>query len=86
MTKASESLHGRLQNLVAELASRGLTLDQACREFERQFILEALSLSRGNMSRCAEKLGVHRNTLRNKVDTLGLTDRGASRARRPAAR
>ena len=68
-----ETLNGRLSRLVSELVDRGLTLDQARKEFEKQFILAALRQSKGNFSRSAEYLGVHHNTLRNKLGTLGIT-------------
>jgi len=67
-----QSLNGRLYQLVDELVGRGLTLQQARREFEKQFIVAALRKNDGNLSRSAESLGVHRNTLRNKVGDLGI--------------
>ena len=67
-----QSLNGRLYQLVDELVGRGLTLQQARREFEKQFIVAALHKNDGNLSRSAESLGVHRNTLRNKVGDLGI--------------
>ena len=69
-----ESLNGRLRALVGELASKGVTLDQARKEFEKQFILASLRLCDGNYSRSAKSLGVHRNTLRNKLATLDIRD------------
>ncbi len=67
-----ESLNGQLTKLVGELVNRGLTLGQARREFEKQFILASLRANNGNLSRSAKLMGVHRNTLRNKVSTLGI--------------
>ncbi len=67
-----KTLNGRLNQIVDELVYRGLTLQQAKREFERQFILASLRTHKGNLCRSAESLGVHRNTLRNKVSTLGI--------------
>ena len=67
-----EDLNGRLTRLVSELVDRGLTLEQARREFEKQFILACLKSNNGNFSRSAKSMGVHRNTLRNKVSTLGI--------------
>ena len=68
-----ETLNGQLNRLVSELVDRGLTLEQARKEFEKQFILAALKQSEGNFSRSAKYLGVHRNTLRNKLSTLGIS-------------
>ena len=69
---AEQNLNGRLYQIVDELVRRGLTLDQARREFERQFIVASLKSNRGNFCRSARSLGVHRNTLRNKVSDLGI--------------
>jgi DNA-binding NtrC family response regulator len=69
---AEQNLNGRLFQIVDELVRRGLTLEQARREFERQFIVAALKSNRGNLCRSARSLGVHRNTLRNKVSDLGI--------------
>ena len=67
-----QSLNGRLSQIVDELVCRGLTLAQARREFERQFIVAALRSHDSNLCRSARSLGVHRNTLRNKVSDLGI--------------
>jgi DNA-binding NtrC family response regulator len=69
---AEQNLNGRLFQIVDELVRRGLTLEQARREFERQFIVASLKTNRGNFCRSAKSLGVHRNTLRNKVSDLGI--------------
>ncbi|HVT61077.1 MAG TPA: helix-turn-helix domain-containing protein [Thermoanaerobaculia bacterium] len=69
---AEQNLNGRLFQIVDELVRRGLTLEQARREFERQFIVASLKSNRGNLCRSAKSLGVHRNTLRNKVSDLGI--------------
>lgn len=64
---ANESLNGLLCRLVDELVSRGVPLEQARKEFERRYALAALERHDGNVTRAAEALGVHRNTLRSKV-------------------
>ena len=69
---AEQNLNGRLHLIVDELVRRGVTLEQARREFERQFIVASLKASHGNFCRSAKSLGVHRNTLRNKVSDLGI--------------
>jgi DNA-binding NtrC family response regulator len=69
---ADQNLNGRLFQIVDELVRRGVTLEQARREFERQFIVASLKSNRGNFCRSARSLGVHRNTLRNKVSDLGI--------------
>jgi DNA-binding NtrC family response regulator len=69
---AEQNLNGRLYQIVDELVRRGVTLEQARREFEKQFIVASLKSNRGNFCRSAKSLGVHRNTLRNKVSDLGI--------------
>ena len=70
MTK--QNLNGRLFQIVDELVRQGVTLEQARREFEKQFIVASLRSNDGNFCRSAKSLGVHRNTLRNKVCDLGI--------------
>jgi DNA-binding NtrC family response regulator len=83
-----KNLNGRLVQLVDELVDNGLTLSQGTREFEKQYILATLRQTDGNLSRAAKSLGVHRNTLRNKVGNLGIeqADYLAARARRRSGR
>ena len=71
----SKNLNGELRALVDQLVDKGLTLGQARREFERQFIVAALRSHGGNLGGSAKSLGIHRNTLRNKVGDLGIVTR-----------
>ena len=84
---AEQNLNGRLHQIVDELVRRGVTLEQARREFERQFIVASLKSNQGNFCRSARSLGVHRNTLRNKVCDLGILSEDYDLpGRRPARR
>jgi len=67
-----ESLNRRLQRLVQDLVVGGVTLEQARREFERQYVIAALLHNEGSLGRSAKALGVHRNTLRNRISTLRI--------------
>lgn len=67
-----QTLNGRLHQIVDELVHQGVTLEQARQEFERQFIMASLRSNDWNVCRSARHLGVHRNTLRNKVSHLGI--------------
>ncbi len=75
-----QSLNGQLYQIVDELVLRGVTLEQARREFEKQFIVAAIRQNEGNLTRSANSLGVHRNTLRNKVGHLGIAVTDYSKA------
>lgn len=69
---ADSTLNSRLGRIISELVRRGVPLEQARREFEKQYIVASLKSNEGNFGRSAKSLGVHRNTLRNKVSTLGI--------------
>lgn len=64
------NLNGRLCQLVEDLVDRGISYKQARREFERRYLVETLRRHDGNLTRAAATLGIHRNTLRNKLSTL----------------
>lgn len=83
---ADQNLNGRLVLIVDELVRRGVTLEQARREFERQFIVASLKSNRGNFCRSARSLGVHRNTLRNKLCDLGIAVEDLGLSARKSAR
>lgn len=68
----TKNLNGRLFQIVDELVRQGVTLEQARNEFEKQYIVSSLRSSAGNHTRSARRLGVHRNTLRNKLSNLGI--------------
>ena len=62
----------KLTTLVAEMIEQGILLDEAIGAFEKKFIQTALERTRGNQSKAAEVLGVHRNTLSRKITTHKL--------------
>ena len=57
----------KLESLVAEMIEKRILLDEAVSVFEKKFIQAALTQTKGNQSRAAELLGVHRNTLTRKI-------------------
>ncbi len=65
-------LHGRLENLVGEMVGGGIRMDEAVRELEAHFLRLVLEKHKGNQSNAARALGIHRNTLRNKMRRCGL--------------
>lgn len=56
------------------------------REAERGLIGLMLDRCQGNRGQAAERLGLHRNTLRQKVEKLGLTEAHHRGGRFPARR
>ena len=63
---------GALERMIAEWVKGDIKLAEALREFEKRYIKVALIEHRGNRSLAARKLGIHRNTLSNKVKSLDL--------------
>jgi len=49
-----------------------LCLKEATAEFERKYVQSALREARGNQTKAAEILGIHRTTLISKIEQLGL--------------
>jgi DNA-binding protein Fis len=54
------------------LVERGILLEEAVGEFEKKFIRRVLERCKGNQSRSAKALGIHRNTLSRKVTEYKL--------------
>jgi len=69
---SADSLNRRLRGLVEDLVVGGVTLEQARREFERQYVIATLLHHEGSLGRSARALGVHRNTLRARISTLRI--------------
>jgi DNA-binding NtrC family response regulator len=57
----------RLERLVEEMVDRGVLFDEAVREFERRFIMRVLGCHEGSLTKTADALGIHRNTLTRKM-------------------
>jgi DNA-binding NtrC family response regulator len=65
----------QLEALVGQMVERGIQFDEAVNEFEKKFIKRVLDRSRGNQSRAARLLGIHRNTLSRKIDIYKIDQR-----------
>ncbi len=62
----------QLESLIGMMVDRGILLEEAITEFEKKFIKCVLEHSKGNQSRAAKVLGIHRNTLSRKVSDYKL--------------
>jgi len=71
----------QLEGLVAQMVKDGILFDEAVGEFEKRFIKTVLDGVRGNQSRAAEQLGLHRNTLSRKIEEYKLDHNGHHRKR-----
>jgi Fis family transcriptional regulator, factor for inversion stimulation protein len=62
----------QLDSLINEMIDKGILFPEARREFEKRFISRMLQRHKGNLSRAAKDLRIHRNTLGKKIEELGL--------------
>jgi len=60
-----------LATVAGALLDRGVGLDEAVASFEAGYLRSALDRHRGNLSQAAAALGIHRNTLRAKLQRDG---------------
>jgi DNA-binding NtrC family response regulator len=65
----------RLQKLVDEMVDKGVQFDDAVQEFEKRFILKVLQSCDGSLTRTADALGIHRNTLARKMGEYKIRKR-----------
>ena len=62
----------QLEALVSEMVEKGILFPDAKREFEKRFIARVLQRHKGNLSRAAQDLKIHRNTLGKKIEEFKL--------------
>ena len=62
----------QLDALISEMIEKGILFTEARREFEKRFIARMLQRHRGNLSRAACELKMHRNTLGRKIQEYKL--------------
>jgi DNA-binding NtrC family response regulator len=74
MEKKSDkfNIHQKLEIVIDEMVEKELSLKDALKEFEKIYIEKAAEIYKGNMTKMASALGVHRNTLRNRVKSLKI--------------
>ena len=65
-------LREALDRLVDDLVSKGVSYEDAQREFEKKFISHVLAKADGNLCKAATLLGMHRNTLSRKISEYRL--------------
>jgi DNA-binding NtrC family response regulator len=65
----------RLDRLVEEMVDRGVRFEDAVREFEKRFISRVLGYCNGSLTKTADTLGIHRNTLTRKMGTYKIRRR-----------
>ena len=65
-------MKGQLESIVQQMYRAGMCFDEAVREFQKTFVLIVLRQERGNQSKAADKLGMHRNTLHRTIAGLQI--------------
>lgn len=65
-------MHKLLDALVTEMVSKGVHFEDALKEFEKRFVAQVIAKCGGNLSKAADTLGVHRNTLARKMSALKI--------------
>ena len=66
----------RLEHLVEEMVDKGVHFEDAVREFEKRFISKVLRRCEGSLTKTADALGMHRNTLTGKMGDYKIRRRG----------
>ena len=66
------TLREKLVVLVDELVEKELPIREALKEFEKLYIETAAKKYKGNKTRVARALGIHRNTLHNLYKALNI--------------
>lgn len=66
------TIDDRLNQIIDELIANGITLEQAVEAFEAKYIVAAMKTNRGNVTKASVALGVHRNTLHNKLRSQAM--------------
>ena len=65
----------RLDRLIEEMVERGVHFEDAVQEFEKRFIARVLGSCDGSLTKTADALGMHRNTLTRKMSEYHLKKR-----------
>lgn len=74
-------MRARLEALIEEMLEGRILLGEALSEFEKLYIKKALSRNKQNLSKTANALGVHRNTVAKRVATYHKQERPLARAK-----
>lgn len=60
-------LRKQMESLIEEMLDGQILLGEAISEFEKLYIEKCLERNKGHISRSAEVLGIHRNTLSKRI-------------------
>jgi transcriptional regulator with PAS, ATPase and Fis domain len=69
---SSLTIHQKLEALIKEMVEKEIQYKDALDEFEKIFIETASKKYRGNRSKVAKAIGIHRNTLQSRAKALKI--------------
>jgi Fis family transcriptional regulator, factor for inversion stimulation protein len=72
----------QLERLVLQMHRSGTPYSEAVREFQKAFVIAVLRDLNGNQVKAAEKLRIHRNTLRRTIQELDVNIKALRVSRR----
>lgn len=71
----NQTIHDKLEIVIDEMIENEISIKDAMKEFEKIFIEKTGKKYRGNKTRMAKSLGLHRNTLRNRIHKLRISSK-----------
>ena len=66
------TIHQKLENLIKDMVAKEIQYKDALDEFEKIFIETASKRFKGNRSKVAKAIGIHRNTLHSRAKALKI--------------
>lgn len=69
----NETMKEHLEDLIVQMVNSGMRYESTGPFFEKIYIRQVLRRVKGNQSRAASLLGMHRNTLARKIGEHGLS-------------
>jgi len=66
--KPEGKIKDRLEGIIVEMIEKGILFADAVGHFEKQYISKVLKRHRNNITKTADALGMHRNTLSKKME------------------
>ena len=79
-------MRARLEALIDEMLDGHILLAEAVSEFEKLYIKKALSRNKEHLSKTAQALGIHRNTIAKRVADYQKIKRPLARSARSGTR
>jgi DNA-binding NtrC family response regulator len=79
-------MRARLEALIDEMLDGNILLAEAVSEFEKLYIKKALSRNKLHLSKTAQALGIHRNTISKRLAQYQKVNRPLARSAKSGSR